>query len=222
MKTGGGLRGNWTGGPHGGGSSITDLAFEEHAARARTGTRDRTTSGTASGRQGGRARRVLPKRTSCTQGHGYHRELQSPGPSKWRMGLPGSRPLKEQGRGKEIRPKEPGKKLKSGFLNTYYAPARAGARPVLPLPTGTGCSTPAPALAAGTGAPAGGGRVSIKTPVLSALLPKDDGLSLGRLDAVFPSFPRPLTRHLGLRSRVTHWLTNSPPDVGYWNAQPSP
>lgn len=90
VKTGGGLRGNWTGGPHGGGSSITDLAFEEHAARARTGTRDRTTSGTASGRQGGRARRVLPKRTSCTQGHGYHRELQSPGPSKWRMGLPGS------------------------------------------------------------------------------------------------------------------------------------
>lgn len=175
----------------------------------------------AAGREGGRGEssrnaRPAPKVTATT----VSSRVQAPPSGGWAS--LGPRPLKEQGRGKETRPKEPGKKLKSSFLNTYYAPARAGARPVLPLPAGTGCSTPAPALAAGTGAPAGGGRVSIKTPVLSALLPKDDGLSLGRLDAVFPSFPRPLTRHLGLRSRVTHWLTNSPPDVGYWNAQPSP
>lgn len=162
----------------------------------------------AAGREGGRGEssrnaRAAPKVTATT----VSSRVQAPPSGGWAS--LGPRPLKEQGRGKETRPKEPGKKLKSGFLNTYYAPARAGARPVLPLP-------------AGTGAPAGGGRVSIKTPILSALLPKDDGLSLGRLDAVFPSFPRPLTRHLGLRSRVTHWLTNSPPDVGYWNAQPSP
>lgn len=79
----------------------------------------------------------------------------------------GPRPLKEQGWGKANRPKEPGKKLKSCLLNTYYVPGPG---------RGSAVSCPSPqeraALThAGTRA-AAGGRVFTETRVLSALLPK--------------------------------------------------
>lgn len=60
-------------------------------------------------------------------------------------------------------------------------------------------------------------RESLRTDSGSALLP---GITASPWAADFFLLSLlPLTRHLGLRSRVTHWLMNSPPDVGYWNAR---
>lgn len=129
----------------------------------------------------------------------------------------GPRPLKEQGWGKANRPKEPGKKLKSCLLNTYY---------VLGPGRGSAVSCPSPQERAALSVPRGDqgscGRESLHRDSCSkCFAPKNNGLSPGRADFVFPSFSLPFTQHLRLRSRVIHWLMNSPPDVGYWNAQPS-
>lgn len=110
-------------GPLGGrDSSITDLAFKEHAARARRRTRVRTASSTppVAGREGqgefSRNARPAPKVMGTT----VSARIQAT-PSRGWASL-GPRPLKEQGWGKANRPKEPGKKLKSCLLNTYYVP----------------------------------------------------------------------------------------------------
>ena len=57
----------------------------------------------------------------------------------------------------------------------------------------------------------------MKIPVLTAL---DAKMMASPWAARIFSSLLPLTQHLGLRSRVIHWLMNSLPDVGYWNAQP--
>lgn len=63
---------------------------------------------------------------------------------------------------------------------------------------------------------------SVKIWVLTALCPETVACPPhGSHFAFFFLSPLLLTQHLGLRSRVIHWLMNSLPVAGYWNAQPS-
>lgn len=112
------------------------------------------------------------------------------------------------------------------LLNTYYVLGQLSGPGVGDQPTS--CPSPSSERLCPTGLPlavgtrgSGGSRRLYKDPCFNCFVLKNDGLSLSCADFVFLLSLLPLTQHLGLRSRLIHWLMDSPPDVGYWDAQPS-
>lgn len=210
---------------------VTVMVFKEHPTQIRSQTRRRGIEKPLPTQAVGRE-----EAESSPERHFQHPRGQASQSSGMEATLSqgwarlGPRPLKGQDWGKAKRRQESERKLKSrqGHMFAEHllcagpgAWPRVGDQPAsCPLPSSERlCSMGLP-LDVGTRG-SGGNKRLYKDPCFNCFVLKNDGFSPSCSDFVFFLPLLPLTQHLGLRSRVIHWLMNSPPDVGYWNAQPT-